>query len=163
MKSYLEIFFVTAESHECIQYFKMHIDITDDVRNPDEIIFDPAKISSAAVPAIRQNTFISHSTSWRYEYDGSIYLTYLIYSEYIDFGRFEAKLLSLKDMEISKSSAPDRPRPVNITEEHIVSHGMRHLSYLVSHSPDDFFSHVINGKSRLLFSRITPALAVKIY
>ena len=162
MKSYLEVFFVSAASHESIQYFRMHIDITDDVRNPDEIILDPAKIPSYSIPAIRQNTFISHSTSWRYEHDGSIYLTYLISSEYIDFGRFQSKLLSLKDMEISKSSASDRPRPFNITEEHIVSHGMRHLSYLVNHSPEDVFSNIMSGRSKLLFSRITPAPAEKI-
>ena len=162
MKIYLEIFFVCAESHECIQYCKIHIDITDDICNPDEIVFKSVKQPSDLIPLVCGDQFISHSTSWRYEYDSSIYLTYLIYSEHIDFRNVKSKTLSLKDMVITHGSAPDRPRPPNIMEEHILSHGMCHLSYLVRHSPGGMFKNIIRSKSKLLFSQIAPVLAGKI-
>jgi hypothetical protein len=162
MKSFLEIFFVTAVSHECIRYCKRHIDISKDDRNPDDIVYEAATLSSDFAPKIGKDQFVSHSTSWRYERDGSIYLTYLVYSEYLNFGEYKSNILSINDMEMSQSASATKPRPENLKEKHVVWHGMRHLSHLVENSPGGIFHTTIGSKSQLLFSKILPALAMKI-
>jgi len=162
MKNFLEIFFISALSHECIRYCKRHIDISNDARNPDDIVYEAATLSSDSDPMIGKDRFLSHSTSWRYEHDGSIYLTYLVYSEDINFGDYKSNVLFVNDMKLSYSSSATKPRPENLKENHVICHGMRHLCHLIENSPGDMFHNIIGSKSQLLFSKILPTLAMKL-
>jgi hypothetical protein len=162
MKCYLEIFVTSFEGDEHIRYSRMVIDISDDASNPDDIVQELVNPPLDNMPKLSGSRYISHSTSWRYEYDGSIYLTYMVYSDSVDFQRVSTKTLFFHEMTISQSEAPERPRPGVIKEEHIVSHGMRHLCHLIMSSPAHMFDGVLSPRSRSLFHRMHPILAGKV-
>jgi hypothetical protein len=162
MKCYLEVFVTSLEGDEHIRYARLAIDFSDDVGNPDNIVQELINRPLDNMPKLRGSRYISHSTSWRYEYDGSIYLTYLIYSDSVDFQRVNTNTLFFYEMTISQSEDPERPRPAVITEEQVVSHGMRHLCHLIMNSPDHMFDGVLSPRSRSLFHRMHPILAGKV-
>jgi len=162
MKSYLEIFIVSFESAERVRYARMAVDISEDKRNPDAVVQGLIKAHPGDVPVVIDNKYISHSTSWRYEHNGSIYLTYVVYSEHVDFHGARTKSLSLHDMDIPQTDSPERPRPDVIMEKHVLSHGMSHLCHLVKTSPDNTFAGILSPDSRILFFRMLPVLAGKI-
>jgi hypothetical protein len=161
MKCYIEIFVTSFEGDEHIRYSRMVVDISDDASNPDAIVQELVNHPLDDMPKLNGSRYISHSTSWRYEYDGSIYLTYMVYSDNVDFQRVSRNTLFLHEMGISQCEGPERPRPTTITEEHIVSHGMRHLCHLIINSPDHMFDGVLSPRSRSLFHRMHPVLAGK--
>jgi hypothetical protein len=162
MKTYLEIFTASFEDDCVVRYAKAILDISDDIRNPDEIVQEAVNNPSKCMPQVSCSTYISHSTSWRYESDGSIYLTYLVFSDQADFSRVLSETLQMHDMHISPSVAADKPRPKEIREEHVISHGMRHLSHLVNDSGQNIYRSALSNKSLSLFARIGALLAGKI-
>lgn len=159
MKSYIEIFTASFED-KLLRYTKMVIDISAETRNPDEVVQALIMLPSENMPRISKR-YISHSTSWRYEYDGSIYLTYLVFSEGADFSRSTSEILPVHDMIVPRGGAPERPRPADIHEKYIISHGMRHLAYLVDDT-DGIYQSMLSSKSLLLFGKVGLSLAGKI-
>jgi iron complex transport system ATP-binding protein len=111
MNCYLEIFFTTFVSEDFLGYSKKVLDITYDNRDPDEIVLEVITNRRNGMPSILGNKFISHSTSWRYEQDGSICLTYVVFSDYIDFSGNKVYTLKMHEVEISCTNSPNRPRP----------------------------------------------------
>lgn len=162
MKTRLEIFTASFEDDAAVRYARALLDISDDIRNPDEIVQELIKGPAYRLPQVPCNAYISHSTSWRHEPDGSICLTYLVFSDQVDFSCVLSDTLHLHDMCISPSVAADKPRPREIREEHVMSHGMRHLSYLVNDSGQDIYRRALSHKSLALFARIRALLAGKI-
>jgi hypothetical protein len=161
MKCYLEIFVTSFEGDEHIRYSRMVIDISDDASNPDDIVQELVNPPLDNMPKLSGSRYISHSTSWRYEYDGSIYLTYLVFSEGADFSRSTSEILPVHDMIVPRGGAPERPRPADIHEKYIISHGMRHLAYLVDDT-DGIYQSMLSSKSLLLFGKVGLSLAGKI-
>lgn len=162
MRTHLEIFTASFEDDDVVRYAKATLDISGDIRNPDEIVQEVIKDPSHRVPHVRCDTYISHSTSWRHESDGSIYLTYLVFSDHADFSSVLSDTLHVYDMRISPSVAADKPRPKEIRVEHVISHGMRHLSHLVNDSGQDIYRRALSNKSLSLFARIGSLLAGKL-
>jgi hypothetical protein len=130
MRVTLEIFLVTLAGDTSVRYVVNRHDITHKPRNPDDLVqeftFD---IKTGSVSVSRKNCYV-HSTSWRYERDGSIILTYFVYSDRMGFRDNAGSVLRLEDVSITLSEDAARPRPAVLMEEQIVAHGMRHLGYL---------------------------------
>jgi len=130
MKVNLEIFLVTLVGDTSVRYVVNRHDITHRPRNPDDLVqeftFDT---KTGSVLVSKKNCYV-HSTSWRYEQDGSIVLTYLVYSDRMEFQDGAGTILKLEDVAVTVSEDPARPRPAVLREEQIVLHGIRHLSYL---------------------------------
>ena len=89
---------------------------------------DSTAEEAAPVAISRKNCYI-HSTSWRYERDGSIVLTYFVYSDRMEFQGNVGSVLNLEDVSITVSENA-KPRPAVLMEEQIVAHGIRHMAYL---------------------------------
>ena len=162
MKIFLEIFIATLASGESIAYTKRNIDITGDIRDPDEIVNEIIQNSLDVSRMVRTNAYIVHSTSWRYESDGSLLLTYMVYSEQLNFTGNNHRLLNVRDVRMPSSRDSLRPRPHRIEEEHVVVHGMRHLSFLLLNACDGLSADKLGPQSRSFLSTLAVSLAGKI-
>lgn len=162
MKSYLEIFILSLVAEDAIQYAKKRVDITDINRDPDDIVNEVIKGTSDRSPIVRHDRCIVHSTSWRYEGQEGIVLTYLVYSDYVNFQEGEPKLLCLKDMRIAQSRSPVKPRPQSLREGDVIIHGIRHLSFLIKQAEGDRLGRILNSKTRIMFNTLQFELAGKI-
>ncbi|MBA4373587.1 MAG: hypothetical protein C0402_12105 [Thermodesulfovibrio sp.] len=162
MRNNLEIFIASFDENAAVRYSRIVIDISEDVRNPDEIVKEEIRKPSQCTPQIVCSRYISHSTSWRYEADGSIYLTYLVFSDHADFTYVSSDTLQIHDMQIPPAASAENPRPNDIKEEHVISHGMRHLSHLVNESKQEMYRSALSNKSLSLFARIGALLAGKL-
>jgi hypothetical protein len=160
MKVNLEIFLVTLAGDTSVRYAVNRHDITRKPLNPDSLVqnftFD-AKAGSVLVS--RRNCYV-HSTSWRYEQDGSIVLTYLVYSDRMEFMNGAGTVLKLEDVAVTVSEDPTRPRPAVLMEEQIVLHGIRHLSYLAKTANRSLLD-VITPESLRRFGAMDSLLAGK--
>jgi hypothetical protein len=135
-------------------------DITRKPRNPDDLVQDfTFHTKTAPVLVSRKNSYV-HSTSWRYEPDGSIVLTYLVYSDRMEFRDRAGTVLKLENVAVTVSEDTARPRPVVVTEEQIVLHGMRHLSYLAK-TANRHLLDVITPESLRRFKAMEGLLAGK--
>jgi len=160
MKVNLEIFLVTLAGDTSVRYAVNRHDITRKPRNPDDLVqnftFDT---KAGSVLVSRKNCYV-HSTSWRYEQDGSIVLTYLVYSDRMEFLDGAGTILKLEDVAVTVSEDPTRPRPAILREEQIVLHGIRHLSYLAK-TDNRNLHDVITPESLRRFKAMDSLLAGK--
>jgi hypothetical protein len=131
MQYQLEIF-LTKFNDQQITYKQVILDITGKTENPDDLVL--LSIQKFNSEIIQKNRLISHSTSWRYDKGSeSVIITYIVYSDDFDFT--DSKSLNITDINIVNIVSSDnlsKPAPENITPENVVSHGIRHLSYLVA-------------------------------
>jgi hypothetical protein len=132
MKVRLEIFFATLVGDTTVRYVVRRHDITHKPRNPDDLVLDLAFSTMAGPVTLSRKHCYIHSTSWRYERDGAITLTYFVYSDRMAFQDNVGSVLRLEDVSITVSEDATRPRPAILMEEQIVAHGIRHLSYLAN-------------------------------
>jgi hypothetical protein len=130
MKVRLEIFLATLAGDTTVRYVVHRHDITHKPRNPDDLVLALTFNKNAGPVAISKEHCYIHSTSWRYEHDGSIILTYLVYSDRMEFQDNVGSVLKLEDASVTVSEDATRPRPAILMEQQIVVHGIRHLSYL---------------------------------
>jgi hypothetical protein len=66
---------------------------------------------------------ISHSTSWRYSKDNSVFLAYMVYSDLFEFGDDDT---SIGLAQLARPGAQRRPKE----EAAVVVHGLRHMAFL---------------------------------
>jgi hypothetical protein len=130
MKVRLEIILATLAGDTTVRYVVHRHDITRKPRNPDDLVLDLTFNTNAGLVIISRKHCYIHSTSWRYERDGSIILTYFVYSDRMEFQGDVGSFLKLEDVSITVSEDATRPRPAVLMEEQIVAHGIRHLAYL---------------------------------
>lgn len=131
MKLSLELIIASLADRSSLRYFVMRQDISSGEQDPDALVLELLDSPQHGIPSIaRKNCFV-HSTSWRYEPRQTVVLTYFVYSDLHSFRKNPGRLLRLQDAAIPASSDPTRPRPAHIAEEHVVAHGIRHLSHLV--------------------------------
>ncbi len=158
MQHYLEIFLTKIDDAN-ILYKQVKIDITNKTQNPDDLVLLSVQKFNEGI--IERNRLISHSTSWRYVEGGQTIITYLVYSDDFDFSVSDASVLKIEDIKIIESGDVSRPAPKEISLESVVSHGIRHLAFLVTNNPSVYQS-VISANTLLRFKEIDTALAGKI-
>ncbi|GAB4432347.1 MAG: hypothetical protein OHK0040_02300 [bacterium] len=162
MNCYLEIFIVSFDKNYDIRYSKIVIDITSDIRNPDDIVNEIITTWSQVKKCFECDKYISHSTSWRYEEDGSIYLTYIVFSDKINFAGVLSNTLQIQGIEIPQPTSAKKPKPKEISEKHIVSHGIRHIAYLVKHPKCELYRNSLDNETIVLLKKIEVTLAGKL-
>lgn len=158
MQHTLEIFLtriIDTDTH----YKQVKIDITDKTENPDDLVL--LAVQKYNIEIIEKSRLISHSTSWRYVEGGETIITYIVYSDDFDFPQIDSAILRVEDIRILDSGDVARPAPKVIPLESVVSHGIRHLAFLVTNSPSVYQS-VLSQNTRLRFKEIDSSLAGKI-
>ena len=151
----LEVFIVgTSAGSETIRYVRRITNLSDRTTNPDDVARELT--SGIATPAIL------HSTSWRWEKDGTIVLTYLAYCENPEFHGVEPVELPWNRLAPPPATNPQHPRPAEIREEDVVAHGLRHLSFLIRYARDGRLAEALSPHSLTFFRAMCGQLAGKL-
>jgi hypothetical protein len=160
MKTIVEIFFVTRVP-EGFHWMRREIDISQDRQDPDKIVTDYLYYFFADSKVITQkDRYILHSTSWRYVEPQSLLLTYIVYADTLSFAHLEPGLLSKNEINMAHSTNPKVPRPVaRILPEQVLSHGIRHLAYLIVNDNKNVYRSVISKDTQQYFELLHLSLA----
>ncbi len=158
MQHLLEIL-LTKFVDQKILFHRTELDISQQSDNPDELVLLAVQKFSPQI--INRQRLISHSTSWRYVEGGKTIITYVVYSDDFVFDEKEISNLDFSAIKIIESGDASKPSPNNIQIENVVSHGIRHLAFLVVNNPG-LYSSVINPASYSSFQEIDQSLAGKI-
>jgi hypothetical protein len=106
--------------------------------------------------------FIVHSTSWRYEQPGKVMLTYVAYSDELEFEKGKAKSLPLTKLRaVAKKSR--KPRSQAELEKKVVSHAMRHIAFLIKTNNQIDFKSAMTSDTMEIFEELWVSLAGKIF
>jgi hypothetical protein len=148
----LEVFAVaSAAEGETIRYVRRSTSLSTRTRDPDAVARD--MVGGIATPAIL------HSTSWRWEKEGTIVLTYLAYCENGEFHGAEPVQVRWDRLAPPAATDPQHPRPAEIREEDVLAHGLRHLSFLIRYARDARLAAALSPRSLTFFAAICGQLA----
>jgi hypothetical protein len=111
---------------------------------------------------VEEQEFIVHSTSWRYEQPGKVMLTYVAYSDELEFEKGKSQSFLLKKLKtIAKKS--EKPRTPVALEKKVVSHALRHIAFLIKTDPQIDFKSALSPETREVFEKIWVSLAGKLF
>ena len=158
MNIQLEVFFAKIYKEEIVFVRKL-VDISKKSDNPD-LYVDSLVEKLSEKFSIDKERCVIHSTSWRCAHCDLVSLTYLVYSDFLDFGKHKTNSIPITDLSLAEGTI-NKPHPTHLEEKHIVSHALRHLSMLIKKNPQTYkpalMKHSFNS-----FNSIAIALAGKI-
>ena len=130
MQTILEIFYLRIMGKN-VCYQRKQANLSKKGGDPDRLIQsliqEKRHVSSGKV---EEKEFIVHSTSWRYTRPGKVMLTYVAYSDELEFKRGKVPSLPLRKLRtITEKSR--KPRSRAELERKVVSHAMRHIAFLI--------------------------------
>ena len=161
MKTILEIFYLRVIG-KSVRYQRRQADLSQRGGDPDRVIrsFIHEK-RHASSGKVEEKEFIVHSTSWRYAKPNRVILTYIAYSDELDFKKGKAKSLPLKNLRtITKKSR--KPRSRGELEKKVVSHAMRHIAFLIQTGDQDDFKSALQPETVKVFEKLWVSLAGKV-
>jgi hypothetical protein len=147
----LELFLVGPESSGVVHYDRRTVRLSSETGDPDTVA--RGQLRGACSPAIL------HSTSWRWEKDGTLVLTYVAYTEDEHCRALEHSQIELKNLFPPQNTDPLKPRPVEIREHDVLAHGLRHITFLVRYSQDDRIRQALSPRSLRFFEGLCGQLA----
>jgi len=101
-------------------------------------------------------TVLIHSTSWRWEPDGRIVLTYIAW---VKEGGLGPAARSLPKLAAPGPVDPLRPRPAEIRELDPLAHGLRHLAFLLRTSRDGAMARALGPAAVRALEKLDPDVA----
>jgi hypothetical protein len=101
-------------------------------------------------------TALLHSTSWRWEPDGRIVLTYLAWAK---DGTLVGVTRPLPKLEAPAATDPLRPRPAEVREVDPLAHGLRHLSFLLRTDRDGAVAKALGPRAAAALGAIEAGVA----
>lgn len=158
MKVQLEVFFAKIERDD-IYYLRKEMDLSDKSENPDLYVDELVEKISEELKVDKERCII-HSTSWRCAHCDLISLTYIVYSDFLDFGSSLPKVIPIGELSLAQGSMT-KPHPTHLKEENIVSHSLRHTAMLIQKNPEVYIK-ALKKESLEKFNKIAIALAGKI-
>jgi hypothetical protein len=147
----LELFLVTPSDDRTLAYGSSTADLSRDSSDPDAIA--RTLMPPACSPAIL------HSTSWRWEKNGTLVLTYLAFSEDSKCRDSEPSRLAWSELLPPQTADPKKPRPAEIRQQDVLAHGIRHITFLVRRSPDPRLAAALSPESLRFFRSMCGQLA----
>lgn len=117
--------------------------------NPDDRARQLAADNAAEIVLI-------HSTSWRWEPDGRIVLTYLAW---VRDGALGDDARPLPRLEPPEPTDPLHPRPPEIRELDPLAHGLRHFAFLLRNETDGAVAAALGPRAATALARLEPAAA----
>jgi hypothetical protein len=160
MQTTLELYLCSNLGEDTVLYHRSCRDISHGLADPDSLL--PPMFLALGITAEEDGT-CAHSTSWRYD-KGRILLTYLAWLPLSSIVRLPTQVLNLNETSPCGAAGPLRPRPVNIAEEQVVVHGLRHIRYLVDERREPNLSATIQATgATAMLSLLEPALAGRLY
>jgi hypothetical protein len=158
----VELFQVALLDGEKVQFLRRQAPL--DVRGPDVAV---AALQTGAGGAgfLDGPPAIVHSTSWRFESDGRVVLTYLAFGERSSRRAAtldEVTTLPWAELPGLGPTDPDRPRPAVLHHEDVLAHGLRHLALLARRKGNAAFADRLTERARAFFATIEPEIAGQI-
>jgi hypothetical protein len=147
----LELFVVSPGTGETIDYGRRLANLSREATDPDAVARNLLTPECDAA--------ILHSTSWRWEKDGTLILTYLAFSESPGCHGSEPSRLAWCELVPPQSTDPKKPRPAEIREQDVLAHGIRHLAFLVRYSIDRRIVDALSPQSLDFFRSMCAQLA----
>jgi hypothetical protein len=147
----LELFLVSPMPDQTVAYGRLFANLSHDSADPDAV--------ARSLLAHDCNPAILHSTSWRWEKNGALVLTYLAFSEDPKCGSAEPSRLPWSELIPPQSTDPKKPRPAEIREQDVLAHGIRHITFLVRYSPDRRIAGALSPPSLKFFQSMCAQLA----
>jgi len=162
MKTILEIFYLRVVG-KSVRYQRMEANLSRKGGDPDRMIRTLIQEKRRADSGeVEEKEFIVHSTSWRYEQTGKVILTYVAYSDELEFPKGKSKSVPLKKLRtITKKSR--KPRSRTELEKKVVSHAMRHIAFLIQTGDQEDFKSALKSETREVFERLWVRLAGKVF
>jgi hypothetical protein len=162
MRTVLEIFYVRIVGNK-VFYQRKQANLSKKGANPDKIIQSLIQEKrDDASGEVEEREFIVHSTSWRYTTPDKVMLTYVAYSDELEFKKGQAKSLFLKKLKtITKKS--HKPRSQTELENKVVSHGMRHIAFLIQTERQGDFKSALTPETKKVFEKLWISLAGKVF
>jgi hypothetical protein len=150
-KVVVELFLASPSNEQTVAYGVKTAALSRDSSDPDTIArgLMPGDCSPA----------ILHSTSWRWEKDGTLILTYLAFSEDSKCGSAEPFRLAWNDLVPPQTTDPKKPRPAVIRQQDVLAHGIRHITFLVRYSQDRRIAAALSPQSVRFFQSMCGQLA----
>lgn len=162
MRVILEIFYVRVMG-KSVRYQRKLANLSRKGGDPDgtirSLIQEKRHSESGNVD---QKEFIVHSTSWRYAKPDRVLLTYVAYSDELEFEKGKIRNVPLKQLRtISKKSR--KPRSRTELEKKVVSHAMRHIAFLIQTGDQEDFKEVLKPETVKVFEKLWVSLAGKVF
>jgi len=147
----LELFLASPSDNQTVAYGVHTADLSRDSLDPDTVArgLMPGDCSPAVL----------HSTSWRWEKDGTLMLTYLAFSEDAKCKNSEPSRLAWNEILPPQSTDPKKPRPPVIRQQDVLAHAIRHITFLVRYSPDRRIAAALSPESLRFFGSMCGQLA----
>ena len=160
MKTMIEVFYLRIMG-DTVCYQRKQVNLSKKGGDPDLLIQSLIQQKLQTSAGEVQEEFVVHSTSWRYTPPGKILLTYIAYSDELEFGRSEVNKLTLKQLrKINVSSGEPRSRAG--LEKQVVAHGMRHISFLIKTDYRNEFKDAFTPTTRKVFKSLWVSLAGRV-
>lgn len=157
LRVFVEVFVCAHQNGELVRYYRLKRDITLCPDDPDQAVKD--LMEEIKVDTTR-SICLSHSTSWRYEAEKSLILTYIVWVADKHIQQLPTRTLDPGKVRQPMSSGPMTPRPPELDETHALVHGLRHLSYLFHKRRDPNVLKALDDPGTMkFFQTLRPALA----
>jgi hypothetical protein len=162
MRTILEIFYVRIMGSK-VCYQRKQPNLSKRGSNPDKLIqslIQEKRNNSSG--DVEEKEFIVHSTSWRYTKPDKVILTYVAYSDELEFQKGKTKSLPLKKLKtITKKS--HKPRSQTELQNRVVSHAMRHIAFLIQTERQSDFTSALTPETKKVFEKLWVSLAGKVF
>jgi len=163
MQTILEIFYVRI-IEDRVHYQRKQANLSKKGSDPNRLIQslimekrDNAKGSGE----IQKEEFVVHSTSWRYMQPNKIVLTYVAYSDELEFEKGKAHSLPLKNLRrLTRKSQRARTRAA--LEKQVVSHAMRHIAFLIKTDNQIDYKSALTPETVKIFKKLWVSLAGRV-
>ena len=142
--------------------FKDHISYT--IHNINNLTTDP---DNAVINYLKNeglidlNSYIVHSTSWRYKKPDCIILTYLVVIP-IDSEIVLNNILDIRKTSITNNNKTFKPRPEFIRKESVIRHAFRHLAYLIKHDYKNLYKKLLTEDQKKYILNVYDEVAEEI-
>jgi hypothetical protein len=157
----VELFQVALLDGDKLRY--LHRQGLLDTRGPDAVVAELLRGKTDVASFFAKAPVIVHSTSWRFEDDGTVVLTYLAFGEAADSPPDrDVRTVAKADLPEIGTTDPDRPRPATLHHEDVLAHGLRHLALLARRTGGQAFARRLSMRERAFFTAIEPEIAGEI-
>lgn len=162
MKTILEIFYLRIMG-ERVRYERKQTNLSKKGGDPNHMIQSLLQEKHKdSAGKVEEREFVVHSTSWRYAKPDKILLTYVAYSDELEFKKGNFHSLLLKKLKtITKKSR--KPRSRAELEKQVVSHAMRHIAFLIKTDNQIDYKSALTSETKKVFESLWVSLAGRVY
>ena len=162
MKTILEIFYLRILGNR-VRYQRKQANLSRKGGDPNHMIQSLIQEKrDTAAGTVEEKEFVVHSTSWRYTKPDKIMLTYVAYSDELEFEKGKFHSVPLKNLKtITKKSR--KPRSRAALEKKVVSHAMRHIAFLIRTDDQIDFDSALTPETKKVFKSLWVSLAGRVF